>query len=118
MLPILRSNKRLVELMSTALALVKMMSYASIKDSYQTQFVLPFALSERPACDDPERDHEDEQHRARTDGHQGLQDEPRVEVDPVQGADAAGARVGKQLGVEQHYPRITNINLRSEILVA
>jgi hypothetical protein len=34
MLRILRSNKRLVELMSIALALVKMMSYASIKDFY------------------------------------------------------------------------------------
>ena len=65
---------------------------------------LPFALAQCPACDDPERDHEDKQHRAGTNGHQRLQHEPGVEVDPVESPDAARAGVGEQLGMEQHDP--------------
>ena len=37
----------------------------------------PFALPQGPGGDDPEADHEHEQHRARADCHQGLQHEPR-----------------------------------------
>lgn len=65
---------------------------------------LPFALSERPAGDYPEGHHEHEQHGARANGHERLQHEPRVEVDPVEGADAAGRRVREQLAVQQHDP--------------
>lgn len=67
-------------------------------------YFLPLALSERPAGDYPQRHHEHEQHRARANGHERLQHEPRVEVDPVKGADTAGRRVRKQLAVQQHYP--------------
>lgn len=67
-------------------------------------FFLPLALSEGPAGDYPQGHHEHEQHRARANGHQGLQHEPRVEVDPVQGADAAGRRVREQFAVQQHHP--------------
>lgn len=36
----------------------------------------PLALPQRPGGDDPEADHEHQQHRPRADGHQGLQHEP------------------------------------------
>ena len=68
-----------------------------------SSFVLPFTLSERPTCNDPERDHENEQHRSWTDSHERLQHEARVEVDAVQGAYGAGARVREQLGVQKHH---------------
>lgn len=67
-------------------------------------YCLPLALSERPAGDYPQGHHEHEQHRARAYGHERLQHEPRVEVDPVEGADAAGRRVREQLAVQQHHP--------------
>lgn len=66
--------------------------------------VLPLALSKRPAGDYPQGHHEDEQHGARAYGHERLQHEPRVEIDPVEGTDAAGRRVREQLAVQQHHP--------------
>ena len=36
----------------------------------------PLALPQCPGGDDPEADHEHQQHRPGTDGHQGLQHEP------------------------------------------
>ena len=65
---------------------------------------VPFALPERPAGNDPERDHEYEQHRSWTNGHEGFEDEPRVEVDAVERAYAPAARVREQLRVEEHHP--------------
>ena len=62
----------------------------------------PFALAQRPAGDDPQRDHEDEQDGARADGHQRLEDETGVEVDAVESADAARRRIGEELAVQQH----------------
>lgn len=44
---------------------------------------LPLTLPERPTGDYPQRHHEHEQHGARAYGHERLQHEPRVEVDPV-----------------------------------
>lgn len=43
----------------------------------------PFALSERPAGDDPQGDHEHQQHGAWADGHESLEHEAGIEVDPV-----------------------------------
>lgn len=56
---------------------------------YDGRGQLPFTGSQRPTGDDPERQHEDEEHRTRTDGHQGLQDEACVEADTVQRTDTA-----------------------------
>lgn len=56
---------------------------------------LPLTLTESPGRYDPERHHEDEQHRPRADGHQSLEDEASVEVDAVQGTDASRWRVCK-----------------------
>ena len=64
----------------------------------------PLTLSECPAGDDPEGDHEDEEDGAGADGHQGLEDEPGVEVDPVESPDAPGAGISEQLAVQQHDP--------------
>ena len=61
-------------------------------------------MAKHPAGDDPQRDHKDQEYGARTDGHQRLQDESGVEVDAVEGADAARRRVGEQLTVQEHHP--------------
>ena len=60
----------------------------------------PLALSEGPAGDDPEGDHEYEEDGAGADGHQGLENKPSVEVDPIEGPDTPGAGVGEELAVE------------------
>ena len=49
--------------------------------------VSPLTLTQSPRGNDPQRDHEHEQHRARADGHQRLEDKPSVEVDSVQRSD-------------------------------
>lgn len=64
---------------------------------------LPFALSQRPRGDDPQGDHEDQQHRTGADGHQGLKDEPGVKVDAIQGPYATRRRVREKLRVKQHH---------------
>jgi len=56
----------------------------------------PFAGSKNPAEDDPERQHDDDEDRAWTDGHEGLEDEPRVEVDAIQSADTSWRCVREQ----------------------
>jgi hypothetical protein len=66
--------------------------------------LLPLALSQCPRGDDPQGDHEDQQYRARADGHQGLEDEPGVEVDAIQGPYASRRRVREELRVQQHHP--------------
>lgn len=62
----------------------------------------PLAGSHCPRSDDPERDGEDQQHRAGTDGHEGLHHEARVEVDLVERADAPRRGVREELAVQQH----------------
>lgn len=59
-------------------------------------------MSKSPAGDDPQGDHEDQEDGARTDGHQSLEHEASVEVDSIEGADAAGAGVGEQFRVKKH----------------
>lgn len=71
---------------------------------FQSLFSLPLALSERPAGDYPQGNHKHEEHRARAYGHERLQHEPRIEVDTIQGTDAAGRRIREQLAVQQHHP--------------
>ena len=61
--------------------------------------VVPLALTQRPAGDDPQGHHEDEKDRARADGHERLEDEARVEVDAVEGADGPRRCVRKQFTV-------------------
>ena len=63
----------------------------------------PFALSEGPAGDDPQGDHEHQQHGAGADGHQGLEHEAGVEVYPVQGPDAPRRGVREEFAVQQHH---------------
>ena len=57
-------------------------------------------MSEGPAGDDPERDHEDQEDGAGADGHESLENKPSVEVDPIEGPDTPGAGVGEELAVE------------------
>ena len=57
-------------------------------------------MSEGPARDDPERDHEDQEDGAGADGHESLENKPSVEVDPIEGPDTPGAGVGEELAVE------------------
>jgi len=64
---------------------------------------VPFALTQSPAGDDPQGDHEDEKDGARTDGHQSLEHESRVEVDTIKGSDAARRGVGEQFAVQEHH---------------
>ena len=64
----------------------------------------PLALSQCPAGDDPEGDHEDEEDGAGADRHQGFQDKSGVEVDPVECPDTPGAGVSEELAVEEHHP--------------
>ena len=54
-------------------------------------------MTQGPGRNDPEGKHEDQQHRAGADGHQGLQHEAGVEVDAIQGTDATGRGVREQL---------------------
>ena len=70
--------------------------------SRRSRRVGPFALAKHPAGDDPQGDHKDQEDGARTDGHQRFQDESGVEIDAVEGADAAWRRVGEQFAVQQH----------------
>ncbi len=65
---------------------------------------IPFAGSQHPGGDEPEADGEDHEEGAWTDGHEGLDDELGVEVDAVEGADAAGGGVCEELAVQQHHP--------------
>ena len=60
----------------------------------------PFACSEYPAGDDPERQHEHDEHGAGADGHEGLENEPRVELYPVECTDTARRRVGEETTVQ------------------
>ena len=65
------------------------------------------AGAQYPAGGDEEGEYEDEEHGARTDGHERLEHELRVEVDAIEGADAATGRVREQLAVQEHraeYP--------------
>jgi len=57
-----------------------------------------------PARYHPHSARNDKQDGARTDGHEGLEDKPGVEVDPIEGADGAGGGVGEEAAVEEHHP--------------
>ena len=65
---------------------------------------LPFALPQRPAGDDPQGNHKNQQHSARTNCHEGLKHESRVKVNAIESADTPGRRVGEQLAVKKHDP--------------
>ena len=47
-----------------------------LKENKDSCMFSPLALPQRPGGDDPETDHEHQQHRPGADGHQGLQHEP------------------------------------------
>lgn len=64
--------------------------------------VSPFTHSYRPGGDDPRGDTEDEQHGAWADGHECFHDEACVEVDLVEGANAARRSVCEQFAMQQH----------------
>ena len=64
----------------------------------------PFAGAQNPAGDDPEGQHQHDEDRAGADGHQRLENELRVELDPIQGADTARRRVGEEPAVQQQDP--------------
>lgn len=65
---------------------------------------LPLTLAQGPARDDPQGDHEDEEHGAGTDGHEGLEYEASVEVDAVKSTDGSTGGVSEELAVQQHDP--------------
>lgn len=62
----------------------------------------PLASSHSPCSDDPQRDGEDQQHSAGTDGHEGLHHKACVKVNLVECTDAAGRGVREELAVQQH----------------
>jgi hypothetical protein len=64
--------------------------------------VKAFTGSQSPAGDYKQAEYEHEENGARTDGHEGLEHETRVEVDSIEGADAAAGRVREELTVQQH----------------
>lgn len=64
----------------------------------------PLTGPDGPCGDDPQRDGEDQEHSARTDGHEGFHHKARVEVNLVECPDAAGRGVREELAVEQHDP--------------
>jgi len=64
--------------------------------------ILPLACSQSPASDEAERQHENEQHGARSHSHQRLHDELGVKVDAIESADAARRRVREENAVQQH----------------
>ena len=68
------------------------------------QYSRPFAGAHDPAGNDPQRQHEHDKHCAWTDRHQRLQNEPRVQLYSVEGADTARRRVGEQPAVKQQHP--------------
>jgi len=61
-------------------------------------------LSQCPRGDDPQGDHEDQQHRTGADGHQRLENEPGVEVDAIQGPYASRRCVREEFRMQQHHP--------------
>jgi hypothetical protein len=78
---------------------MKFIAVAYVKSS-ETNAILslyyvPFALTQSPAGDDPQRHHEDEKDGAWTNGHQRFQDESRVEVDAVESSDRSRRCVRK-----------------------
>ena len=60
----------------------------------------PLASSEHPAGEYPERDHEYDEDGTRTDRHQSLEHEARVEIDPVESSYAAWRGVTEQSAVQ------------------
>lgn len=72
--------------------------------SYILLIMVPFTDSHSPGSDDPQRDAEHQQHRARADGHERLHDESGVEVDLVEGPDASGGGISEEFAMEQHDP--------------
>jgi hypothetical protein len=56
---------------------------------------LPFTLPQRPAGNDPQGNHKNQQHSTRTNGHEGLEHESCIKVDPIQSTDTPGRSVSK-----------------------
>lgn len=69
-----------------------------------TTLCLPLTDAHSPCSNDPGGYTEHQQNSSWTDGHEGLHDKACVEVDLVEGADAARRSVREQLAVEQHDP--------------
>jgi len=65
--------------------------------------IRPFAGAQDPAGDDPQGQHQYDEDRARTDRHQSLQNESRVELYPIECADTARRRVGEQSAVQKQH---------------
>lgn len=63
---------------------------------------LPFALPQRPTGNDPQRDHEYQQHSTGANGHESLEHESCIEIDAVQSTDTPGRSVSKQFAMQQH----------------
>ena len=64
----------------------------------------PFTDPKCPACEDPNGQHEDNEYRAWTDGHQSFEDEPDIEVDAIERSDAERGSIGKDATLKEHYP--------------
>ncbi|GIX75872.1 hypothetical protein CEXT_680201 [Caerostris extrusa] len=50
------------------------------------------------------RDHEHQKHSSRANGHQRLEDEPRVEVDAIEGSNTSGRGISEELAMQKHHP--------------
>ncbi len=65
---------------------------------------VPFAKPQNPARNNKQTENEYQEHCARTYCHECFENETRIEIDPVQGANTATRCIRKQLAVQQHDP--------------
>lgn len=63
--------------------------YSCVARGHSRCGAIPLTDPNGPGRDDPGGDAEDQQHGTRADGHEGLHDEARVEVDLVEGTYTA-----------------------------
>lgn len=71
---------------------------------------VPFAGAQDPTGDDEERKDEDEEYCSRTDGHQSLDDESRVELDSIESSDTSRRRICKRERSAALRPRVEHKN--------
>jgi len=63
---------------------------------------LPFTLPQRPAGDDPQGNHKNQQYSARANCHEGLEHKSCVKVDAIESTNTPGRSVSEQFTVKKH----------------
>lgn len=64
--------------------------------------MIPLTYTHCPRCNDPTGDTKDQQDSPRADGHQSLHHKTSVEINLIEGPDAAWGGICEQLAVQQH----------------